>query len=438
MAIVTRPLLALMRADRARPVIYWSGDSAFVGDADPGVNWTCRRCGRELLKAAWEGQFLDLLFRCPVCEAISASARRSPGEAMPANSMRISPRRWNLRSPVDVKGKPVLVAGKSAFDGYVRATGATYAGPRAPTLGQVLDETMLRRLARQTARLLGRAFEGLLEADERGLKSSTPPAHRHRLIELIRYAEDAAHKLANRKPEEPIELDGDALSELVSTVELFMRWRHHPAWPSLRDSLVNASEVQHSVMTLGIASLLVDAGNGVELVDHSGAEHRVCDVVLVPRIIERLEIEVKTPIVLRHGKQFVGVDARKLAADVIDRAAATTGGQLDPKHSGIVAIGAFHLGKDGLDRLEAAVTEVLARQAKAGRKEHLMAVIIFEVSFEVTTSSGGPALPTVTGMSPAINHRLVNYPGYGRTLSFSQQTPWKEWPTPSDPKKVQG
>jgi len=237
--------------------------------------------------------------------------------------------------------------------------------------------------------------------------------------------------LAMRKWSDPITLDGNALSELLATVELLERWRHHPAWHGLRDSLVDGTEVQHSVMTLGIASLLVDAGNGIELVDHSGAKCRVCDLVLIPRIVERLEIEVKTPLVLRSIDEFKKVDVKKLVTEVIDRAAATTGGQLDPQHSGIVALGAFHLGTEGLDQLERAVNEVLAAQAKGGRKAHLMAVIIFEVSFLVQPVSQSASAPAAASLTSAINHRLVEYPGYGGSLSIERKAPWLDWTEPT-------
>ena len=126
---------------------------------------------------------------------------------------------------------------------------------------------------------------------------------------MIAYADAAADRFAARKDDEPIEIDADALCELMTTIAVFDRWRNHPMWGALRDSLQSGDEVQHSVMTLAVASLLVDSYNGVGLVNHEGAENRVCDLWLVPRIIERVEIEVKTPLPLRHGKAFEEADA---------------------------------------------------------------------------------------------------------------------------------
>jgi hypothetical protein len=239
--------------------------------------------------------------------------------------------------------------------------------------------------------------------------------------------------LAKEAPGEPLTLDGDALSELVTTVSLLARWRHHPLWSSLRDSLVSPDEVPHTVMTLGIASMLVDAGNGVGLVDHVGAQQRVPDLWLVPRIIERLEIEVKTPVALQSpGQEGLKADVIERVSALIDAAAGTKRGQLNPEHSGIVAIGSYHLGQTGLDQLETAVRKVLDRQARAKRKGHLIAVVAFEATYQLTTMVDESGVVISTGFSPAMHHRLVIHPAYAGTLSIDQ-SPWQMWPSPTAP-----
>jgi hypothetical protein len=432
MSVTTRVLSrAKGKHDR---LIFLPVTLAFEGDADPGVNWICHKCGRVLLAGVWERQFLDLYVRCSECGALGALPNRVPGEPLPGMSLLAPPGRSLLGSPVDVRGKPVLMAGQSAFDAYKRETGANYSGQPQPGFAgkQSLDAQMLRTMGRQAIRLLGRHYKSLAETDASGLKSKTPPARRHRLIELIRYSELAAEMLAKQPPSEPVTLDADALSELLTTLALFKRWRNHPLFPSLRDSLANPKEVQHTVMTLGIASMLVDAGNGVGLIDHRGSRHPVPDLWLVPRIIERLEIEVKTPLALRSpGPGGLKTDAIRLVTDIVDAAAGTKGGQLNPEHSGIVAIGSFHLGEKGLDQLETAVRNVLGSQAKAKRKPHLIAVVVFEVTYQVTTFLDPSGALISTGFSPAISNRLVKHPAYGGALTI-QQAPWQLWPGSTD------
>lgn len=428
MSVTTIPL-SRAAGEHGR-TIFLPVSAAFEGDADPGVNWICNKCGRVLLADVFERQFLDLFVKCGACQTLGALPNRLPGEPLPGRSVLAPPGRYLLGSPVDTRSKPVLMAGKSAFDAYMRETGANYPGqsPVRPVGKQILDSRMLRGIGRQAILLLGRHYRALAESDQRGQKSKTRPMRRHRLIELIRYSEKAAGMLAKQDPGQPLVLDGDALSELLTTVSLFARWRHHPLWPSLRDSIVNPDEVQHTVMTLGIASMLVDAGNGVGLVDHSAAKQRVPDLWLVPRIIERLEIEVKTPLALRApGPEGLKTDAMALVTELVDAAASTKGGQLNPEHSGIVAIGSFHLGPKGLDEVEAAIQKVLDRQARAKRKPHLIAVIVLEVTHQLTTSVDQSGAVISTSFSPAINHRLVVHPAYGGTLSINQ-SPWQRWP----------
>ena len=401
--------------------------TAFVGNTDPGVTWTCPRCGTALVVGVHERQFLNLFVRCSRCQTLGGLPSRSPGEPMPAGSVKMPPGRYLLGTPVDVVDKPIVTAGQSAFDGYARETGADYAGQSAstPRSAQLLDASRLRSIASQAKRLLGPYYKSLAEADTLGLKSKTPPPRRHRLMDLIRYSELAANQLAAQRGGDTVTLDGDALTELMAALAFFRRWRHHPVWPRLRDSLANPDEVQHSVMTLGVASLLVDTGNGVGLVDHVGAAGRVPDLWLVPRIAECLEVEVKTPLVLRApGPDGINADAIGLLTRLIDEAAGTRGGQLNPALSGLVAIGSFHLGEKGLDRIADVAKQVLDRQSRAKRKPHLIAVVVFEVTYQLTTMLDEKGNAVSTSATPAINHRMVFHPGYEGTLSIGHKTPW--------------
>lgn len=79
--------------------------------------------------------------------------------------------RYLLGTPVDMKGKPVVVAAESAFNAYVRETGANYSGNQAAAPGGAggeLDPKRLHRLAKQARRLLGPHLRNLADADRRG------------------------------------------------------------------------------------------------------------------------------------------------------------------------------------------------------------------------------------------------------------------------------
>ena len=100
--------------------------AAFVGNADPGVDWLCVGCGQILLGSVHERQFLEVLVVCPSCGAHNGSPLRNAGEPVPGRSLLIPPGRYLLGSTVDVIDKPVMAAGEAAITAYVRETGARY------------------------------------------------------------------------------------------------------------------------------------------------------------------------------------------------------------------------------------------------------------------------------------------------------------------------
>jgi hypothetical protein len=170
-------------------------------------------------------------------------------------------------------------------------------------------------------------------------------------------------------------------------------------------------------MVLGIASYLVDGGNGVGIVGDAPSG-RIADLWIEPSLLERLELEVKTPQKLR-GPLSSGLDldeARKIIAGEVNRAASTKSGQLNPAHSGILAIGAYHLGEGGIDVLEHAAADVLAQQGE--HKKHLAAVVVCEQTchLEVAPQGRGP----IPVMHPILQTRIVRHPGYGGDLKVEE------------------
>lgn len=402
---------------------------AFLGNARPAVHWVCAQCGTILLKNVHERQFLDVLFRCPKCTSLSGSPERMPGEPIPAMTVLTPPGRYRLASAVNVGDKPVPLAGEPAVAGYVKETGARYGDlHQAPAsrLPSELNAAALRSLAADMVGLLGERYEPLDAADQRGLRSSTPPARRHRLIELIKFAEDAAQRLESGAIPATIDLDGDALAELVTTVSVFDRWQHHPAYARIVSSLPNGDAVQHAVTTLLVASYLVDAGNGVGIVDDDGLGGRIPDIWVRPTLIERLDLEVKSPLALRAPVTLPSEEeAARIIERQLDEAASSKRGQLSPDHSGIVAIGTFHMGQGGLDVLERATRLVLEQQRE--RKRHVAAVLLCEVSYQTTTEIDDVGAVQRTFFTPTMDHRLVYHPGYSGALRIAEGTPWSSW-----------
>ena len=164
------------------------------GETDDGIDWSCPKCGTVLVRGALgERQFLDLLFRCYECGQVAGSALRVPGHPMAGRALLIPPGEYRVEGTVDPG--PVMVVGQRAIDGYVREIGAGRGDRLLDGAGRDLSPIGLRVLASDAAELLGDRYADLVAADERGSRSPTPPARRHRLVELIAYAEEAADEI---------------------------------------------------------------------------------------------------------------------------------------------------------------------------------------------------------------------------------------------------
>jgi hypothetical protein len=393
---------------------------AFVGIARPGIDWMCSSCDQVLLRSVYDRQFLDLLVNCPACNAVNGTQLREPGQPVAGRSVLIPPGRFRLGSAVEMGDKRALMVGQSAINGYVRETGARYGGRSAsppPAAATELSPDWLRSMAKQGIELLGDRYQNLDRSDRHGLRSATPPKRRHRLIEMISYAEQAASALEAGSGVD-VTLNGDILAELYATVDVLDRWRNHPAWARLVGSLESADEVRHTVMTLTVASYLVDAGNGLGIIDEDKSGGRIPDLWVAPTFLERLEVEVKTPQALwAPGGLPSASDAQALVERQLNRAGSTARGQINPEFSGIVGIGGFHLGLGGLEVMEAAAIRVLDRQRE--RKQHIAAIGLFELTYETGVQVPHDRTPQAT-FTPAMRAKIVRHPGYRGDLQIAE------------------
>jgi len=328
-----------------------------------------------------------------------------------------APGRFRFESSVPLT-VPALVIGKSAPIGYVTETGRAQSEP-----GFEPTPASIREAVRFVVELLGEEYERLLAIDERGQQSRTPPPRRHRLIEILRYGEEVAAQFEGPGPFQPISLDGDALAELSATVALLRRWRNHPAFPSLASTLADPIEGQHTVMLLAVASYLVDYGNnGVGIVTEATGE-RIPDLYVKANLFDRLDVEIKTPLALRGPRRarLELPEAINVVKRQVKEAASSRSGQLDPRGSGILALGGYHLG--GLQVLEHAAQEVLRSQTG---KEHLAAIVLAEVSYHRFDYVDERGDFITSWLSPQVEVRIANHPRYHRGLTIAEsEPPWR-------------
>jgi hypothetical protein len=403
---------------------------ALIGHAKDGITWLCPTCDSKIAVNVHPRQLVDIGFFCAPCMKASFTPGRQEGQPPAGRPVIISPGMSGITSSIDVGNIPIMMMSQRALDDYIRETGARayMSGGETWSSGSFDDKDYLLRLADEVEQLLGVKYSALHDSDRRGQASATPPPRRHRLIELIEYARKAADLAGPGNSDNEKELDYGQLSELLATAALFRRWRQHPAWGHLVTSLTGDTEAQHSVMLLAVASYLTDTGNPIGIVFRQGGG-KIPDMWVEPVLDTRLNIEIKTPVHFRAPKERPTVDSMcETIARLVNRYASSRRGQLAPEHSGVLAIGAFHLGQGAFDELCAAGQRVLSRQKN--RKHHLAGLLFSEISYVIADVADAAGRPQ-RQITASLQTRLVRHPGYtGRLIVREGTPPWDNWANP--------
>jgi hypothetical protein len=394
---------------------------AFKGYLDVGTNWRCSNCSTLIAEAVYDGQLLNLLFRCYSCRQVGASPVREAGQPLAGRPVVLDRGEFYLKT-VDVTGKPTPIAGYHARLGYLNETAAPPIPFATASEGQPeLSAALFRELASRAITLLGSEYRHLRASAKKSAASRTPKRSQPRLMELISYAEQAAGILEAHEPGMQVGLDADQLSELHATITMFDRWRNHPAWPQLANTLASETEGPHSLMLLTAASYLSDSGNGVGIVLKKSTQ-RIPDLWIEPDLTQRVNIEVKTPQAFR-GSRFRALSTNEVDTVLerqINKAASSHSGQLGNRIPGIVAIGSFHLPAGGLDQVLSGTERVLAQQARMHRKANLVGVLLSEFGFTVGMAN---AKARSLGFTATLTNRFVPYRGYRGTVKIEEGMP---------------
>lgn len=395
-----------------------------VGNSEEDVSWECP-CGRSLGVGLSARQLLDLLVECGECARVLESPRRAPGEPIPGRPVYLPPGgRYLLGGVLDVADKPVALVGRDALVGYARETGRLipdiYDPGLAPTISALGPESLLG-VASRLRDLLGDEYESLRDSDEKGRLSKTPPAARHRILELIDFARDSAARCQDLDPRRPVEIDGNLLAESLTVLAVAWRWRHHPAWPVLRASLASDGEAPHTTMLLTVASYLADAGNGVGIHTNTARQKvSTADIWLEPDLSQRVDLEVKTPIALRGPKASL---SEPQAIVILERALKKSGRQRRNTRSNFLVIGGFHLGAT-FDVVLSTARAMLVLERRRWRT--LGGIIVADCGFEAHQSADERS----QAFSPAMRVEIALHPGYVGDVSVDVRGPALA-PTPS-------
>lgn len=381
-----------------------------IGNSVDGVSWECP-CGKALGTGLHSRQVLNVLIRCGGCSRLLTSPLRAPGDPIAGRPVYIPPGGTHLLGGrLDVLDKPVMMVGHDALVGYARETGRripdVYDPDLAPALSS-LDPGSLTRLADELTALLGDEHKRLQDSDARGRRSRTPPRDRHRLIELIEFAQRTAAAFEGWNGRDHLDVDGDLLAESVTALAAARRWQNHPAWPALRASLV--SETEHTIMLLTVASYLVDANNGVGVhVNTSRQNATTADMWIEPDLRQRVDLEVKTPVALRSPKLPIPVPH---ALAILERALKKSSRQRGNTRTSLLVIGGYHMGQS-CDTVVSTARGMLALERRRWRG--LAGVVVADCTYQAEQLDAGRG----TQFSPVARFEIALHPGYRGDLSI--------------------
>ncbi len=429
-------ILERVESEADRTVLIHANESGplAVGVATDGVNYLCSGCSRVVLQGVYMRQFLSIVIRCVHCGAISATPTREVGEPVPAYSVVAPVGPYLIGGQINVPG-PGMFAARDAAEDFAFEVGARYserANRWAATFPLRTSPATVRLIANLGRDLLGDRFEHFNAMYKRSEQHSTPYAEHHRLVGLIRYGEKAANQILSATRRTQVTVDANRISELYTAVEMFHRWRHHPAWPHLVASLRNPSHVQHTVMLMALASVLADAGNGVGIVHALQSGARIPDAWLAVDSHRRLDIEIKTPQAFSEPAALTFEGAVDVIEKHVLRAGSAHGGQILQGRPGLIGFGAFHLGTGGLELLERAAHEVLRR--RGGRRTHIAAIVAVEVTYQTTEIRSRTGRLIATNMQPILKYRIALNSDYTQEIPISTDRPhWQTMPGAQGP-----
>lgn len=396
-----------------------AGGSPFIrGNSVDAVSWECP-CGRSLAVGLDRRQILNVLIECAECGVVLESPLRQPGEPIPGQPLYLSPgARYLIGGEIDVVDKPVAMVGHAAIAGYIRETGRVAPGFSEPLTKVTGDLVESISHASDTIRaILGTDHEKLEKADALGRASKTPPRSRHRLIELLEFAEAAAQTLQQAETG-TTSIDANLLTELMTVQACATRWRNHPAWASLRQALI--SETLHTTMLLAVASYLVDANNGVGIhVNPTEQNATTADIWLEPDLKRRLDIEIKTPLALRAPRSVL---TEPDAVRIVTKALKKSGRQRRATRSNLLIIGGYHLGLSHQTVLATAKAMLILERR---RWRSLAGIMVVDCTYEARVNDQAQEF------TPVIRTDVALHPAFEGDIPIGRDAdPTAPWNTP--------
>jgi hypothetical protein len=408
---------------RLLPVDQFPGSVLIQGSEQPvlrddwpqGIDYLCGHCqNMVIIASAADDQVWDVAFECFECKGLSASPSLPTGMVLPNVSLLFPKGRYMLSDSVDLSR--VAIAGEKAHERSRRETGdrgSTFGYQQGNSTHREISPALLQSYINDLRSLLGPTYDKLYSSACRTRNSRTPPKNSHGLMSIVRSLEES---IASFETPSPV-IDARAVTEVDALLLILKRWRHHPYWRRMVGAL--DAEYQHTIITMAAASFLVDAGNGVRLLETSSA--RTPDLQLVTAPQQRAALEIKAPQAL-HSRtvELTPAEANRIITSAVKKAKTGKKGQLARKQPGLLVIGGFALSDAELDLLSKAATEYLQNATTRGRHSHIIAVSVMSVGTLLEATLEGPQPPEIS-ISGTLSVRVAQNPGYKGDISLGEQ-----------------
>jgi hypothetical protein len=402
-----------------------SPEPVIVGEHAAGADYWCAWCRRRLLiKKGLLNGLWDLVIECGACHRRSATPELPPGMPLgrPLGVLPVG----TYRIDGSITQRPdVVLAGKPALERRQLEIGEQI----PESVDEVsLDEDICRQVLTEVENLIPELLDRIRPTYERALASPTPPRTTHRLLRLMDRVEASAESL---RDDDVSRLDHLALHELRAAVQLLKRWQKDPAWPDLVASMKEPTNYEHTMVTLAMASMLTDTGNGVGLQRPTrGRQQRSADLKVVLGAIGQFDIEVKAPALLQDPTGPISArQGKKLVHKLLDSAAGGRRRQVGSVHPGMLAIGGFNLREGDLDVLERAANGAFA-STRASRAQ-IAGIALVGFGLHVEAFDHGPSGILVPSQfewaQGAIRTRLIHNPRYTGSVSIRYAPPDVHW-----------
>jgi len=270
---------------------------------------------------------------------------------------------------------------------------------------KVFDAALLRLWVHAFRKLLGEErFQRLLARDLNGRSSPTPPRQRHGLMRVVHELQNAIPTFETGAPV----VWGPAVLEAIALIELLERWRDHPGHAAFVTAL--DAEYEHTLITLALASLLENIGNGVRVVAAGNERSPDLSLVLKPRVYA--SVEVKTPRTLIYPAMPISPSAAQSTIKAALKKAGTgTAGQLGRGDGGVLAIGGIGLSDTDLNVLESEAQAYLGKAASGRHHRRILAIAFVGVRNDISVEPG-------TSIEVPFGVRWVTHSGYEGIISM--------------------